>query len=48
MPSKRRFNENVLEQGYCVREDTPISRHFLKEFFYLNNTFANYEKLPKG
>jgi hypothetical protein len=33
MPSKRRFNENVLEQGYCVREDTPISRHFLKEFF---------------
>src|SRR4030095_14626672 len=39
MPSKRRFNENVLEQGYCVREDTPISRHFLKEFLYLKGTF---------
>src|SRR4029453_9457595 len=40
MPSKRRFNENVLEQGYCVREDTPISRHFLKEVLYLKGTFS--------
>ena len=40
MPSQRGFNKNVLEQGYCVREDTPIARHFFEEFFCLKGPFS--------